>query len=482
MKFVSTTRLEVRLEHAPDDVELVGHLVLHQRQIAFEYKAEFIERRPTISPLRLPLRVGLHSASESHLRGLFGVFDDSLPDGWGRLLMDRTFLARSIRPAELTALDRLAYLGRHTMGALTYHPCSEPDVPSETLDLAMLAAAARQLYDGTTTEVLPALRRAGGSPGGARPKVLVGMRGERLLSGVDTLPPDYQPWLIKFATRDDPPNAGALEFIYARMAVAAGIKMPEVQLLAPLPDGERCFAVRRFDRDDNSRIHVHTLANLLHADFRMPNLDYEHLLRITQKLTRSHCPPRRSARSRTDWRRSLPLPRSLHPHESPRVREGAREAAPASPPRPRRVPRRLRRARGDRRPAPAAAEREQPLQPHGPGLARRPARPARRPARLRHADPRRLGPRLDAHPRRRRRRARPAVSHRRLQGRARARPRVVVDHPRRVTSSCPAATSSAAGPPGTSPSRPAPRSSCCPASPSSACSSPTSCSPRCAAP
>jgi serine/threonine-protein kinase HipA len=296
MKFVSTTRLEVRLEHAPDDVELVGHLVLHQRQIAFEYKAEFIERRPTISPLRLPLRVGLHSASESHLRGLFGVFDDSLPDGWGRLLMDRTFLARSIRPAELTALDRLAYLGRHTMGALTYHPCSEPDVPSETLDLAMLAAAARQLYDGTTTEVLPALRRAGGSPGGARPKVLVGMRGERLLSGVDTLPPDYQPWLIKFATRDDPPNAGALEFIYARMAVAAGIKMPEVQLLAPLPDGERCFAVRRFDRDDNSRIHVHTLANLLHADFRMPNLDYEHLLRITQKLTRSHSDVRESFR------------------------------------------------------------------------------------------------------------------------------------------------------------------------------------------
>lgn len=288
MTFVPTTRLDVRLEHAPGDVEHVGQLALHQRRIVFEFKPEFIERKRSISPLRLPLNRGLLSASEAHLHGLYGVFDDSLPDGWGRLLMDRTFLARGVRPAQLSALDRLAYLGRHTMGALTYHPCSEPDSPAEALDLAELAAAARRIYDGTVTEILPALRRAGGSPGGARPKVLVGIRGDHLLSGVDTLPSGHQPWLIKFATRDDPPNAGALEYIYARMASTAGINIPEVRLLDPLPDGERCFAIRRFDRNDNARSHIHTLANLLHTDFRLPNLDYEHLLRATQQLTGNH--------------------------------------------------------------------------------------------------------------------------------------------------------------------------------------------------
>lgn len=289
MKFIPTTRLEVRLEHSPDDIQVVGQLAIHRGQIVFEFLAEFMTSGPSLSPLRLPQRPGLHSAREGHLQGLPGVFDDSLPDGWGRLLMDRTFLSRKVRPGELSALDRLAYLGRHTMGALTYHPCSEPnETTDDSLDLAELAAAARQIYDGSTNDILPALRRAGGSPGGARPKVLVGLRGERIISGVDPLPAGYQPWLVKFAMRDDPPHAGPLEFLYARMASAAGITVPEVRLLNPLPDGERCYAVRRFDRDGASRIHVHTLANLLHANFREPNLDYEHLLRVARQLTRNH--------------------------------------------------------------------------------------------------------------------------------------------------------------------------------------------------
>lgn len=227
MKFVPTTRLEVRPEQAPDDAELVGHLVLYQRRIAFEYDAAFLAQTRSLSPLRLPHRTGLQS---------------------------------------------------------------------DALDLAQLAVAARGIYEGTTTEISPALRRAGGSPGGTRPKVLVGMRGEHLISGVDALPDGYQPWLIKFATRDDPPNAGPLEFIYARMARAAGVTVPEVRLLDPLPTGERCFAVRRFDRDGNTRHHVHTLANLLHSDFRVPSLDYEHLLRTTQQLTRNHADTRESFR------------------------------------------------------------------------------------------------------------------------------------------------------------------------------------------
>lgn len=289
MSFKAVTRLEVRLEHGPGDDEVVGRLAIERRQSFFEYDPAFIAAGRSISPLRLPLRAGLQAGPEGHLRGLHGVFDDSLPDGWGLLLMDRTFQARGLRTAELSPLDRLAYLGRRTLGALTYHPCSESDAPSyEALDLATLATASREIFEGRTTEVLPALRRAGGSPGGARPKVLIGVRDDRIISGADRLPPDFHPWLLKFATSSELPNTGPLEYAYARMARAAGITMPEVRLFGPLPDGERCFAVRLFDRDGNVRSHVHTLANLMHADYRTPNLDYEHLLRVALKLTGSH--------------------------------------------------------------------------------------------------------------------------------------------------------------------------------------------------
>lgn len=282
------TRLEVRLEHGPGPPELVGQLALHRGQTLFELAPEFLAGGRSLSPFRLALQPGLQPAPPGLLHGLHGVFADSLPDGWGLLLMDRVFLARGVRPGQLSALDRLAYLGRRTLGALTYHPCSEPGAGEpELVRLGELASAAIAVHEGSATEVLPALQRAGGSPGGARPKVLVGVRGDRMISGAEDLPTGYRPWLIKFDTRDDPANAGALEYAYGRVARTAGLITPETRLFA-LPGGGRCFGVRRFDRDEDGRVHMHTLANLLHVDYRMPSLDYEHLLRVTIQLTRDH--------------------------------------------------------------------------------------------------------------------------------------------------------------------------------------------------
>ncbi len=288
MSFVPITRLDVRLEHGPDGSESVGRLALHRRQIFFEYAAPFIDLGRSISPFRLALTPGLQAAPPGLRHGLHGAFDDSLPDGWGMLLMDRAFLGRSIRLAELTALDRLAYLGRRTLGALTYHPCSEPgELVPEALDLGDLAAAAIAVHEGSAAEVLPALQHAGGSPGGARPKVVVGLQGDRFISGVDDLPPGFAHWLIKFDTRDDQANAGVLEYAYAAMARRAGITVPQTRLFE-LTGGRRCFGVQRFDRDGDARVHMHSLANLLHADYRLPGLDYGHLIRVATQLTRNH--------------------------------------------------------------------------------------------------------------------------------------------------------------------------------------------------
>ena len=117
--------------------------------------------------------------------------------------------------------------------------------------------------------------------------MLVGVRGERLLSGEDDLPDGFEHWIVKFAAKKDMPDAGPIEHAYALMAAAAGIDMPLTRLFET-SKGERFFGVKRFDRDRNRRFHVHTFGNLIQADFRVPSADYADLLKAASVLTRDH--------------------------------------------------------------------------------------------------------------------------------------------------------------------------------------------------
>ena len=143
-----------------------------------------------------------------------------------------------------------------------------------------LGRNAQAVFAGETTAVLPQLMRAGGSPGGARPKVLVGIKGDEILSGADDLPEGFEHWIIKFSARDDARDAGPVEYAYAAMARKAGIDIPETHLFRTARN-ESYFGVRRFDRRPaNHRLHVHTFGNLIHANFRIPSTDYADLLKI----------------------------------------------------------------------------------------------------------------------------------------------------------------------------------------------------------
>lgn len=279
-------RLSVRWRRVPDDELPLGELAEHDRRVFFEYAPELLATRCEPSPWKLPARAGLLEHTDRAFGPLPGLFDDSLPDGWGLLLMDRHFRRAGLEPAAVSPLDRLAFLGTRTMGALTYHPPSSPREAPIGLDLGELASNARQVLAGTAREVLPALLRAGGSPGGARPKVLVGVRGEELLSGEDELPPGFEPWIVKFSGRSDPRDAGPIELAYARMAAAAGITVPPTRLFEARRGGPY-FGVLRFDRGPGGRrLHVHTFGNLIHADFRVPDADYDLLAKVTRALTR----------------------------------------------------------------------------------------------------------------------------------------------------------------------------------------------------
>lgn len=290
----ATRKLEVRLERAAADIATVGHLLVHERAIYFEYAPTWLAQGASISPLKLSLQPGIFKAPAPI--GLHGVFADALPDGWGLLLMDRLFRKRGLDPTRLSPLDRLAHLGARTMGALTFHPCSDPEpVAERSIPLHLLAAAADEVYQGHPSELLPVLQHAGGSPGGARPKVLVAVRGDSLVYGTAVPPPGHEAWLIKFWAGHEQRDAGAIEHVYARLARHAGLEVPDTRLFTAA-GGQRFFGARRFDRDGDARVHVHTLAGLLDADFRVPSLDYDMLLRVTMHLTRALPEVRRAFR------------------------------------------------------------------------------------------------------------------------------------------------------------------------------------------
>ncbi|MEP7009486.1 MAG: type II toxin-antitoxin system HipA family toxin [Acidobacteriota bacterium] len=286
-------RLEVRLHREPGEERLVGRLAENGarpagRQPVFEYDSAFLADPLWLSPFKLPPQAGLIEHRDHDFGPIFGLFDDSLPDGWGLLLMDRFFRQQGSALAEISVLDRLAYLGSRTMGALTYHPPIEPsDSTDRILDLHRMALASRQVIEGEAGEVLPLLLRAGGSPGGARPKVLVGVRGDSILSGEDDLPAGYSHWIVKFPAHAESADAGPTELAYSLMAKEAGLTMPPTRLFETA-EGERFFGVERFDRKGNRRYHVHTFGNLIHANFRIPSCDYRQLLEVTRILTRSH--------------------------------------------------------------------------------------------------------------------------------------------------------------------------------------------------
>lgn len=281
-------RLEVRLTWGPDREVLVGELAEQDRRVFLEYAPDFLGGGLQISPWKLPLVPGLVEHRDRGFGPLPGVFGDSLPDGWGLLLMDRHLRRTGRDPRTVSPLERLAYLGRTTMGALTYHPPSRGVGIPESIDLHGLAEEVRHILAGPSHEILPVLRRAGGSPGGARPKVLVGVSGREVISGEEEIPSGYEHWMVKFPGTGDPPEIARVELAYARMAREAGLHLPEVRGF-PGGEDEVFFGVRRFDRPGGGRrLHAHTLGGLIHSDFRIPGCDYDHLFRVCSGLTREH--------------------------------------------------------------------------------------------------------------------------------------------------------------------------------------------------
>lgn len=284
--YLSALEIKVGLNFGKESVP-VGRLATRDRAIYFEYHASFVDQGIQISPLRLPLQSGVTRFDNTLFEGLAGVFNDSLPDGWGRLLFDRFVRSQGLLPDEMTPLDRLAHVGQHGMGALVYEPDYSVEKSSDPINLDALAVQVREVLDGSAEDVLKELLALNGSSAGARPKALIGLdeNYQKITHGTHRLPEGYAPWMVKFANTHDGADAGAIEYVYALMAKEAGISMPDVHLFSA-QKGAGYFAIKRFDRNGTKRLHMHTACGLLHSDFRTPSLDYEDLVALTGMLTR----------------------------------------------------------------------------------------------------------------------------------------------------------------------------------------------------
>ncbi|MGO3807644.1 MAG: type II toxin-antitoxin system HipA family toxin, partial [Sphingobacterium sp.] len=189
-----------------NQVQQVGRLAIRENTIYFQYDEAFVESGIDISPLRLPLQAGLIVLPKRPFEGLAGVFNDSLPDGWGRLLFDRLLTAHAVQPKSISPLDRLTHVGREGMGALIYEPDrSTPTTATGQISLDQLAQDAMEIISGGSEEVLKELFMLNGSSAGARPKVLIAVNKEKkdLIYGTNEFNEVFEPWLIKFPNTQD---------------------------------------------------------------------------------------------------------------------------------------------------------------------------------------------------------------------------------------------------------------------------------------
>lgn len=221
---------------------------------AFRYSPAYLSHPQAfaLDPVHLPL-APREFLAERPEAGVHAVFEDSLPDAWGRRVMLRRYnLARH----DQRVPHLLKRIGANALGALSYAEVgTQPraDRSADVSELAVIVEAALRFDAGQVTEDdnLAMLFQACSSPGGARPKALVSDAGRH--------------WIAKFPSLRDTFALVELEAATLHLARAAGITVPETRIE---PAGRRrALLVERFDiRTADGRYHMLSLQTLLGAE------------------------------------------------------------------------------------------------------------------------------------------------------------------------------------------------------------------------
>jgi len=249
----------------------------------FRYAMEYLKHPKAFSldPLNLgrddkdpnkpPLPAKTFDADRARA-GVHGVFEDSLPDDWGRRLLFRRY---KLGRGDQRVPQLLRLLGNQGLGALSYVEEGQPElktngVPSRHLhELAMLAEKFEQEPTAGADDELSLLFQAGSSPGGARPKALV--------------EDENGAYLAKFASVKDHLDVVSLEAAAMELSRRAGIETAETRLL-PL-SSRKCLLVKRFDiNETGGRNHLISMRTLLKAD-DWYNVGYRDLAEVIKHVS-----------------------------------------------------------------------------------------------------------------------------------------------------------------------------------------------------
>jgi len=254
---------------------------------AFEYQPAFLRSGIELAPLMMPLAAArdpfvFADLPELTYRRLPGLLADALPDDFGNALIDAWMAREGAGKAQITSLDRLAYMGKRGLGALEFKPVRgpKPSKSATAIEMSELVESARRAVQGEVDTdahaeaALAQIIQVGTSAGGARAKAVVSWNPEtrEIRAGPFDVQAGFEHWLIKFdgvgiderlgVSQDD----GRIEYAYHLMARAAGIAMSPCRLLEE--NGRAHFMTKRFDRDGNSKHHLQTLCGLAHLDYR----------------------------------------------------------------------------------------------------------------------------------------------------------------------------------------------------------------------
>lgn len=281
--------------------EDIGQLVEHKGIIKFKYEES---NRLDFSPIKMPV-TNKQIYQFSHLSfqyGLPGLISDHLPGSYGMDYMDR-FMFEYLK-RKPTIMERLQFLGTHTLGALEFHPAHKTNDYKKILNISQLYENSKKLLNKEqednnsmlTLKTLIAVSNSAG--GGARAKVIVGFNPKdkniSLTRKQGDFPKGYYPVIIKYDDGDIShyPNLDSkykdasvptkLEYLYHLFAKEVGIIMSPCELLEF--DGKSHFLTYRFDRKGDERFHIHSLSGMMHYNPSETYNDYIDMFRIANKL------------------------------------------------------------------------------------------------------------------------------------------------------------------------------------------------------
>ena len=283
---------------------LVGYLLWHEEteSATFEYAPEFKRLGLDLSPIEMPIsqqRVfAFSNISRETFLGLPGLFADSLPDAYGKALLDRWLASNGRHFAN--PVERLCYQGKRSMGALEFEPAQNDYLETgSNIEIDSLVATAREVLNQKeafstnmtdTKEALINIIKVGTSAGGQRAKAIIAYNDEtkEVRSGQIEAPDGFEHWLLKLdgvtnSELGDPQHYGKIEYVYHLMAKEAGIEMSECRLLEE--NGRAHFMTKRFDRHKNRKIHMQTLCGIAHYDYKMlRGYSYEQAFQVMRRL------------------------------------------------------------------------------------------------------------------------------------------------------------------------------------------------------